>query len=507
MSIHVQTSGSVAHHPNLNLNVSVHGASQQPVSASSSPTNANASASSSPPLYRRQSSVYQSSSSSSSSSSPALIESLKPFADRLPEEEEPRYVELEPSERPESLHPEIWARFLQKRRYQFDKDLELKRCQAQMVHMQRHYSHLQSMRQALEHEVASVAYQLGHLQVERQKQALNSEIMLKVKQGLVEVQDSPVLEDLKDSEMIERVCVERLNEHIQHLGREKVEILKEMTSSKSAISLLKWSHRKLDLEYKDAVDQTTELQLLRVTKSLQTVIKMGGRDQQKAAEIKKLDRTIDFLAQAQDEQTLEQRSALASLQRRIQATSRENTRLAQTVSQLTVAVQERQQIKDIGGPSITTDVRNDQKMKQIVTRRKLVDLAKVQSEELAYLRQQVESLRRRTFASFAIPPVVHNPDERARSPQAPSSNHSGSPPPALQYDPPPPSPSLSSSMSRGYQPSQLSHANPRARLPSASSAHASQANSRRRVESAAPVREDRLAQLEAAQSVSRPVTH
>jgi hypothetical protein len=57
-------------------------------------------------------------------------------------------------------------------------------------------------------------------------------------------------------------------------------------------------NKKLDLEHKDAVDQTTELQLLRVTKSLQLLIKMGGRDHQKAVELKKLDQKMEFLSQA-----------------------------------------------------------------------------------------------------------------------------------------------------------------------------------------------------------------
>lgn len=56
-----------------------------------------------------------------------------------------------------------------------------------------------------------------------------------------------------------------------------------------------------------------------------------------------------------------------------------------------------------------------ERMKSLVTRRKLVDLAKLQSAEIQFLRDQVENLRRRTFASFAIPALPANPDERART--------------------------------------------------------------------------------------------
>jgi len=56
----------------------------------------------------------------------------------------------------------------------------------------------------------------------------------------------------------------------------------------------------------------------------------------------------------------------------------------------------------------------DARMKTLIERRKLVDLAKLQSEEIKFLRDQVEALRRRTFASFAEPHMPRNPDERER---------------------------------------------------------------------------------------------
>lgn len=69
-----------------------------------------------------------------------------------------------------------------------------------------------------------------------------------------------------------------------------------------------------------------ELQLLRVTKGLQSLIKMGGRDNQKAAELKRLDKKIEFLSQSTRENVLTQKLALAKVQRRVKQYSKENER-------------------------------------------------------------------------------------------------------------------------------------------------------------------------------------
>ena len=40
-------------------------------------------------------------------------------------------------------------------------------------------------------------------------------------------------------------------------------------------------------------------------------------------------------------------------------------------------------------------------MQSIVTRRKLIDLARAQTDEIEFLRQELDRLRQRTFPSFA----------------------------------------------------------------------------------------------------------
>lgn len=84
-------------------------------------------------------------------------------------------------------------------------------------------------------------------------------------------------------------------------------------------------------------------------------------------------------------------------------------RLEETVAQLEAAVREREQIRAIReeeGPEEKEGMR-DARMKAVVTRRKLVDLAKLQSEEIKFLRTQV--VRRCSLLPLVVVPMCAYP--------------------------------------------------------------------------------------------------
>lgn len=98
--------------------------------------------------------------------------------------------------------------------------------------------------------------------------------------------------------MLDRSLVEEKNAEIQKLGMDKVGILEDITKRKTQMQESKWNLQTLELELKDQADLTFEIQLLRVTKSLQSLIASGGHDKQKSVEINNLNRKIEFLTEA-----------------------------------------------------------------------------------------------------------------------------------------------------------------------------------------------------------------
>lgn len=254
-------------------------------------------------------------------------ESLKPIIPQPINEEEEKEEGLPlNAEPPEELDEEIWNRFLQRRQQQIDKEYQVKQAAKKHYDMQRHLLHLQNVDQAIGQEIRNFFDKRIELAASLVKQALDTEIMLKIRQGQVEIEESPVVTDLKDCEMIEMHIVDDLNQVIRKFGKEKVDVLKDISVSRTAINLLKWTKKKLVLEHKDAVDLTTELQLLRVTKSLQMLIKMGGHDNQKAAELKRLDRKIEFLSVSTREKCLGKKLKVLATKKKVRLQVRENER-------------------------------------------------------------------------------------------------------------------------------------------------------------------------------------
>jgi hypothetical protein len=84
-----------------------------------------------------------------------------------------------------------------------------------------------------------------------------------------------VVTDLQASELIPRDTVEKLNAHVLETGGADVAVLREMMRARTTITSLAWHSEYPDLQHRGAVDLTIELRLLRVTKSLQELIKVA----------------------------------------------------------------------------------------------------------------------------------------------------------------------------------------------------------------------------------------
>jgi len=83
----------------------------------------------------------------------------------------------------------------------------------------------------------------------------------------------------------------------------------------------------------------------------------------------------------------------------------ENERLKQQLNELKDAVSVREAVARSRSDSLAGDLSAEQRtahrMKRITLRRRLIDLARLQTEEIDFLRQELDRLRQRTFPSFS----------------------------------------------------------------------------------------------------------
>ncbi|KAG3047306.1 hypothetical protein PI124_g24441, partial [Phytophthora idaei] len=229
-------------------------------------------------------------------------------------------------------------------------------------------------------------------------------LLVRIKQGQDE---SPVGNSGDDALLVARTSVEALNDVIQLHGKDQVGILGRIKDFRKSINVMEWEHALLELQACDMDERYTDIQLLRVTKDLQELFHTGDTSHKQKREAAMLEAKLAHLGRHHQATLLKLERAGSHLERQLRERERENQNFQQQVARLETQVQIREDIlasrtsaamrqKANGGARGDTT-----RLKAIAVRRKLVDLAKAQTDEIEYLRLELDKMRRRTFPSFA----------------------------------------------------------------------------------------------------------
>lgn len=249
------------------------------------------------------------------------VDSLDPFpnAGNLHPDEEPtldRSVDC-----PAGLDTYWWDQLVKARDSKLQLEADLRKEGAKLEAMQQFLQKLSANDDQLKAEIRSNADAMTDFLVEKRFHALNLDIPVTLKQGQVEAETpSDTVSDMSDAVLLHRNRVENINEVIKHKGGKKVrclaadhicfcesadlsaeteslsslgagmwcltpvtssqvEVLTAIKDFKKGSYELEWNSKKLDREAEDLMEKTKELQLLRVTKSLQEVLKRGAEAQ------------------------------------------------------------------------------------------------------------------------------------------------------------------------------------------------------------------------------------
>lgn len=260
----------------------------------------------------------------------------------------------------------------------------------------------------------------------RQLEALadNSPLLVHIKQGQDESSSSSIdSDDLlryaapADALLVARASVESLNDVIQLHGKDQVGILSKIKNFRKNINVMEWEHTLLQMQTRDMEERYTDIQLLRVTKDLQELFHTGDTSEKQKREIALLEAKMVHLGKNHQTNLIKLDQTMAKLQKQWRERVRENQGFDQQAQQLQMQVQIRE---DILSSRKSAALRNaapssggggesaeNPQLKAIIVRRKLVDLAKSQTEEIEYLRMELDKMRRRTFPSFVQHQAAH----------------------------------------------------------------------------------------------------
>ncbi|EGF83145.1 hypothetical protein BATDEDRAFT_34015 [Batrachochytrium dendrobatidis JAM81] len=217
-------------------------------------------------------------------------------------------------------------------------------------------------------------------------------------QTLVEVVQAPVLTDYSDAILIHRNVVEKLNDAIVTLGKVKVEALKEMKDYRKGIHALEWENKLSDLQAEDLIIRTRDIQLLRVTKQMQEYIRSGDEHKQ-ISEILALEKRAEYSQKAHLHKIDEKVKVANKLDQKLCAKVNENASMKSLLQELEDSVNECQSIYEVKLQKMNHSSKPNP-LREIYTRRRLVDLAKSQAQDITILREEVERLRLRTYPAF-----------------------------------------------------------------------------------------------------------
>lgn len=199
--------------------------------------------------------------------------------------------------------------------------------------------------------------------------------------------------------------LEKLNAQVQAVGQEKIKAMQRIKAFRKHLNLMVWEDSYRAAKIRDLEEFYSDLLLLRVEKSALAAMRGESKvlDATEASE-----RAAARLAVA--ERAAQQRQAVVQqgvdkLRHSVREKRAENTRLVAQLRELEASVNAREAIyktrAEAAGGELSAAASAAQRMKRVMMRRRLLDLAKAQTDEINFLRGELDRLRERTFPSFA----------------------------------------------------------------------------------------------------------
>jgi len=300
---------------------------------------------------------------------------------------------------PEGVDNEIWDRLCSFRRNKILSEARVRH--AMMTSHEMNY--LLTIKRSETDELArylDTLLQLRHsLGEERLRRNLDLEVQFLLKQGQVEVECKDFIADYSKSILIIRTVVEDLNKTIKISGEKKVASMKEIMDFKKGIHLLEWEKNRSVMHMEDLQARARHIQMLKLTKDLQTFLNEEDYNGKQTKLMTSLENS--FREQNKEHEKVTERliAKEEKLKKTIRTKVNENKEIDRILQELLLSVSERKNIEQVNSKMRSSN--NSQKrLKYVVQRRRLVDLAKAQAQEVAVLRAEVERLRMKTFPAL-----------------------------------------------------------------------------------------------------------
>ena len=303
------------------------------------------------------------------------------------------------TECPDGVPDEAWDRLVALREQKLQSDRELAIVQAELNSMQDYRERRKGEDTRVSRQIETLLENLTSNREARFIDAVNVEVLVPIKQGLVEVHhDNDFEPEYQAAVLIPRKLVEELNAQVLQLGNVKLDHMKERMQFRKRSHMLEWEHKKLKMMREDLIQKTHDIQMLRVTRN----ISLGGgasQEDKNRRENDVLEKTIKRLKESMEKKVATRKRVVAEISRDIKSYSSQNRSLGPQVQSLNVTVDEHATVHRVflanKGPN-----QAQERLKAAARRRRMLDVVKVQDSEIGALKEEVDRMRRKTFPAF-----------------------------------------------------------------------------------------------------------
>lgn len=173
-----------------------------------------------------------------------------------------------------------WSKLQDLRNVRIEKEILAKRMAIDYGESRRKLDDLMGEESALVGVIGSLRQARDETLAYLESMETNLEVLVCLKQGQDEVDKDAVVTEYGEAVLVPTSVVDKYNVRIKELGREKVGVLSRIKKYRRKINLTEWNSKHLMMETQHMEEYFTDLQLLRVTRELQQVIRDGSNNDQ-----------------------------------------------------------------------------------------------------------------------------------------------------------------------------------------------------------------------------------
>ncbi|KAL0964460.1 hypothetical protein UPYG_G00324140 [Umbra pygmaea] len=302
---------------------------------------------------------------------------------------------------PEGLDPSVWERFCLTRRIKVESEHQVKVKALSLAEMQAFLQKMTDEDESARLEIKNVIDDINRLREE--KMHFHSDIMVQIvlKQGQVEVEHEDFVADYSDAILLHRSVVEDLNKTIRALGEQKIATMVVRKDFRKGIIQQEWEHKRMRMQMEDLNNKSKDIKKLHVTRELREYLHETDHEKRTSEQFSTLEKTIALQEKTHQKKVKHCKEMLEQLNKQAKMRAKKNIAMDEQLAHMNVTVAERRHIYEAIAMEKNHESDAEERYQEIIQKKKLVELAKAQAEEVAFLRVAVERLRLKNFPAFA----------------------------------------------------------------------------------------------------------